>query len=410
MKTPFNRLLNKQNIPVFILFLAVVVLSGFILVYLKERLNISELVVVAVALLLSYGLIQIIHRLRHKKQDSLFEQACVMMDRYNAGHNDDIQLQTSLASASVTAFVDKFNMSMSQAMSSRGLFSETSQRLAENAGELAQISSSIEERMQGQVSNTAEVHATVDKLQNAVVMASEVAAQTSDLATKSESEGNSGKEVMTEAISGVMSLASSVNEAGQIISRLGEDSKSIGSIIDVITGVAEQTNLLALNAAIEAARAGEQGRGFAVVADEVRSLASQTQQSAQKINDIINKLLAHVDEATSVINASMEKASESDELMEGVVVSYSELVGYLSEVSVLANNLARATSQEKDSAAFAVNQLSEIQLSSNDTIEQTKQLGSASRELGKMGDQLNILVNPLSGSQEQATKEEVELF
>ena len=215
---------------------------------------------------------------------------------------------------------------------------------------------------------------------------------------------------MTEAIAGVMSLASSVNEAGQIINKLGEDSKSIGGIIDVITGVAEQTNLLALNAAIEAARAGEQGRGFAVVADEVRSLASQTQESAQKINDIINKLLSHVDDATGVINASMEKANESDELMEGVVVSYSELVGYLSEVSDLANNLAQVTSDEKDSALFALKQLSEIKLSSNDTIEQTQQLGAASMELAKMGEQLDILLVASNDPEEKSNDDDVELF
>jgi len=292
------------------------------------------------------------------------------------------------------------------------LFSDVATKLAGQANDLSTVARGIESQMQGQADKTAQVQQIIEKLQDTVSLAANVAGEASDLANKSESEGNSGKVVMTEAITGVMTLSSSVNETGEIIHNLGEDSKSISGIIDVITGVAEQTNLLALNAAIEAARAGEQGRGFAVVADEVRSLASQTQSSAQKINGIINTLLKHVEDASMVITRTVEEADKSDELMEGVVMSYSEIVGYMSDVSRLSNALSQETLRGKGSAAGAAYQLSDITSSCAVTMDNAKTLTAASMELGKMGEQLNIILGVTSASSNDldATSDDVELF
>jgi methyl-accepting chemotaxis protein len=283
--------------------------------------------------------------------------------------------------------------------------------LAVQAHDLSGIASKIEQRMENQSGSTNDVATTIGKLEHAVSIAANIASSTSEMAAKSESEGTSGKVTMTEAITSVMILSDYVKETGDIIKELGEDSKSIGSIIEVITGVADQTNLLALNAAIEAARAGEQGRGFAVVADEVRSLASKTQESAHEIQAIINKLTGHVDEASSVVEKTINQAELSDEKMEGVTVSYSEIVGYMTEINVYAMNLSQSVGEEANSAARAVDDLNQIQEASNLTMEQSQQLTQASMELGKLGEQLDILV---SGNKASDTSDEdedsVELF
>jgi len=280
---------------------------------------------------------------------------------------------------------------MSDMAAKNDLFRDTANILAEDANSTSNIASMIASSMQQQVDNTAQVQTTIEKLQQAISMADDVAQNTNKLAAQSESEGESGKQVMTEAIVGVMMLSESVNDAGSIINKLAEDSHSIGGIIEVITGVADQTNLLALNAAMEAARAGEQGRGFAVVADEVRSLASQTQQSAQKIH-IINNLLSHVDEASSILESSVEQSSKADELMESATISYLELVGLMKDVSALSASLFETTASSHASVDNAVSKLELIQASSQAAIMQTEALMSSSEELGKMGSQLGIMV------------------
>ena len=365
----------------------------FAMVYVYQSQDFSAFILLSAVLIIVFAVslfIQFMLSLQHKK---LFEQLAEQLQSSEQGATASEPLIDGHDYSPYAAnFIEQFNAFISKSAASTGLFSDVASKLAVQAGELSNVVSGIEAQMQGQADKTAQVRMITEKLQNTVSLAAEVAGEASDLANKSESEGNSGKVTMTEAITAVMTLASSVNEAGDIIHNLGEDSKSIGGIIDVITGVAEQTNLLALNAAIEAARAGEQGRGFAVVADEVRSLASQTQSSAQKINEIINTLLDHVDDASKVIKRTVEEADKSDELMEGVVMSYSEIVGYMSEVSRLSQNLSQETLRGKGAAAGVAYQLTEIEASGEATMDSARILAASSMELGKMGEQLNLLL------------------
>jgi len=185
-----------------------------------------------------------------------------------------------------------------------------------------------------------------------------------------------------------MGLISSVNETGAKVDTLGENSAAIGGIVNVIKNVAEQTNLLALNAAIEAARAGEQGRGFAVVADEVRSLANKTQASAQEIEGFIELLLTNVSLAGESIKISMKLASESDELFEGVVMSYSEIVGYMQQVNELSEELATSIVHEQQSAARVFEKLKSITNITDNSVEHVEQLNGSSNELKSLGYQL----------------------
>ena len=407
----FSRFKSKWYL---LLGLLAVGLASCVLIYLANILNVSSLFWVSLGLIISLGLLLLMNLIKSHQLNAVFEQADRIMDDYLKGNLNDIHLEINHHSAVINTFVGGFNTLLSKAATNQELFNEVAGRLAGEGNELSGVASDINQRMQQQVSSTGEVQTSIERLQQVISVASSVAHNASSLADKSETEGNSGKVVMTEAISSVMVLVSSVNDAGSIIESLGEDSQDIGGIIEVIKGVAEQTNLLALNAAIEAARAGDQGRGFAVVADEVRSLASQTQKSAEKINDIINKLLQHVSEATSTINKSIEVANASEEHMEKVIVSYSELVGFMSEVSDLARNLKQVTSEENNSISQTVDQLDNIQNSSSETMNKTHELSSTSLELGKMGEQLNILLGVGQSSEVENSKlfekDDVELF
>ncbi len=362
------------------------------LVSLAGNVSADQLVFISACSITAVILPIVIGILNRQANNLMFQQVCGVAETYLQGEIPESELKTNLRSKAVIRFSENYNQFVLSAVTNRSLFSDVASRLGEEAQSLTGVSGEIADIMQKQLSSTAQVQVTIDELQAAVDLASNVAESTHELSNKSEKEGASGKQVMTEAITGVMLLAESVNDAGEIIERLGEDSKSIGSIIEVITGVAEQTNLLALNAAIEAARAGEQGRGFAVVADEVRSLANKTQESAQKINEIINVLLKHVDRAVTVINNSVKQADKADELMEGVVMSYSEIVGLMVEVSVHSKHLLESTLDSQSSVEVASNSLKSILESSQESISKTNMLISESMELGKMGDQLSIMV------------------
>ena len=146
---------------------------------------------------------------------------------------------------------------------------------------------------------------------------------TAHAAKEAHDETSSGGEVVEQNIKVIQQLAGQTETASNVIHKVEEDSGSIGTVLDVIKGIAEQTNLLALNAAIEAARAGEQGRGFAVVADEVRTLASRTQQSTEEINEMIEKLQSGAGQAVQVMSQSQEQTHSAVEQATAAVASLS---------------------------------------------------------------------------------------
>ena len=287
-----------------------------------------------------------------------------------------------------------------------GRYHDMAEQFTEHTTNLSNTSELIHENVELEEKMTFVVYGLLEKLQNTLNQAKDTADKTIEVADKSESEGNSGKLVMTNAITGVSSLSESVSSTESIISQLGVDSKSISNIVNVIQSVAEQTNLLALNAAIEAARAGEHGRGFAVVADEVRSLASKTQQSTIEIENIISTLQKNVEQAINYTKNSHTLANQADELMEDVVISYSEIVGFMSNVSDLGLQLALSTHNVKDTAELAFSLLQQIKEISNHTTSDIGHLQTSNMALSKLAAQLGVDTS----SAGKDDKSEVNLF
>ena len=208
--------------------------------------------------------------------------------------------------------------------------------------------------------------------------------QVAEAAKDSEADANQVSGQFNQAMGEIQSLAGSVNDSSAVIQELSEETNKIVSVLGVIKGIAEQTNLLALNAAIEAARAGEQGRGFAVVADEVRSLASKTQQSTGNINDMLEKLKSGVEKAVNSMVTGKEKAektvdyaSKSEESVRKISETLSNISGNIIQIasaieeqsSVIqnlntnienVNNLSQKSSQQSMDIASSAKQLNEF--------------------------------------------------
>jgi len=204
----------------------------------------------------------------------------------------------------------------------------SSKQVASQVSELEQVAADTNECMQDQRDKHHQIAKAMKEMVTTVQAVAKSAMEAANAASDANAEADRGRQIVDETINRIKSLARQMDTTTGTIQQLGQDSENIGTVLEVIRGIAEQTNLLALNAAIEAARAGEQGRGFAVVADEVRSLASRTQQSTQEIHEMIERLqggarraVAAMEENQNSTTQGMEQANKLNEFLDRAVHS-----------------------------------------------------------------------------------------
>ncbi|WP_067864406.1 methyl-accepting chemotaxis protein [Neptuniibacter marinus] len=190
------------------------------------------------------------------------------------------------------------------------------------------------------------IASAVFEFNTAISEVAEHAQQTSSESAKTVDISSNGRNIINDSVLQINNLSLSVSNAEQVIAKLALESESIASVLDVIRGIADQTNLLALNAAIEAARAGDHGRGFAVVSDEVRSLASKTQASTEEIQSMIEKLQSGVNEAVLSIRDGSSQVSTSVKLVESTQEILNAIGVSANQVNDMAIQIATATEQQ----------------------------------------------------------------
>ena len=218
----------------------------------------------------------------------------------------------------------------------------------------------------------AQVAAAVNQMSSTVQeVANNVATAATD-AGSADQEANAGKQVVAETMHSIRALARDIQRASDVISQLQKESENIGSVLDVIRGIAEQTNLLALNAAIEAARAGEQGRGFAVVADEVRTLASRTQSSTEEIHAMIERLQSGARDAVAVMEQGRRQAEDSVVQAEKAGTSLAEITRAVSVIKDMTNQIAVASREQSQVTGEINRSIGSISEVANSTAEGSK--------------------------------------
>ena len=223
---------------------------------------------------------------------------------------------------------------------------ESTNKVSADAEQMVAVAQQSMDGILRQRSETEQVATAMNQMTASVHEVARSAANGATIAQKTATQSRDGSKVVSDTIHGINALAANVEKAASVIHDLEKDSESIGSVLDVIQGIAEQTNLLALNAAIEAARAGEQGRGFAVVADEVRSLASRTQESTQEIQAIIEKLQARSKQAVNVMTDGQKQAQSGVDLAQAAGNALSEISSGIDELDRVSTQIAVAAEQQ----------------------------------------------------------------
>ncbi|MFK5950862.1 MAG: methyl-accepting chemotaxis protein [Methylococcales bacterium] len=270
--------------------------------------------------------------------------------------------------------------------------SETSEKLTTASNRLAQITQQTESGVERQLTETTQVASAMSEMTGAVLEVAKNATSASEAAGTADVEAATGKNIVSQAMDEINQLATEVDNAASVIHELENDSNSIGEVLSVIQGIAEQTNLLALNAAIEAARAGEQGRGFAVVADEVRTLASRTQNSTLEIQQTIERLQSRAKEAVSVMDKGKKQAISSVEQASSASASITTISERIDIISNMNNQIASAA-EEQTAVAEEINRnIRNISEVANETSQGAKNTSEACDELLDLANQLRAAV------------------
>ncbi|AXP06920.1 methyl-accepting chemotaxis protein [Pseudomonas bijieensis] len=266
-------------------------------------------------------------------------------------------------------------------------------QIASAAEELSAVTEQTSAGVNNQKVETDQVATAMHEMTATVQEVARNAEEASQAAAAADGEARAGDQVVSEAIAQIERLASEVIRSTDAMTVLQQESDKIGSVMDVIKAVAEQTNLLALNAAIEAARAGEAGRGFAVVADEVRGLAQRTQKSTEEIEGLVAGLQNGTQQVAAVMNNSRSLTDSSVALTRKAGASLENITRTVSNIQSMNQQIAAAAEQQSAVAEEISRSIINVRDVSEQTAAASEETAASSVELARLGNQLQMMVS-----------------
>jgi methyl-accepting chemotaxis protein len=302
--------------------------------------------------------------------------------RVKIGANDEFRD----VGQAVNKMLDKFQPTISD-------LTKTMDGLSNSAEQLATVTKKTRDGVDEQEKETGQLTVAIGELSVAAEEVARNAASAEQAALDAKTNADSGKGVVAEVSSSITRLAKRVDDAAVVVRQLAEGTQSIGQVSESITAIAEQTNLLALNAAIEAARAGEQGRGFAVVADEVRNLAQRTQEATHEIQDIIEQLVSASSQAVDVMDSSIKDADQSVSDSNRAGDALDEISNAVASISEMNSVIATAASEQTSVVSEINKNIIAINEVSHQTAEGTMRTMKESEEVAEISTQLDRMVN-----------------
>ncbi len=319
--------------------------------------------------------------------------ASLRMQDIAEGEGDLTQRLDVHGSDEVAELSRNFNRFVERVHQLVGQLAGATTQLAAASEELSATSVETNNHISRQQSETDQVASAMHEMTATAQTVAQNAADAADAAASADSEARNGRQVVNQTIDAIKLLVADVENATGVIHELESDSGDIGKVLDVIRGIAEQTNLLALNAAIEAARAGEQGRGFAVVADEVRTLAQRTQQSTQEIHEMIERLQNGAASAVKVMTDGQARARGTTEQASQAGTSLQTITEAVARINDMNAQIASAA-EEQTAVAEEINRnVVNISQSVHHSADGAGHTAQASDELARLAAELQQRVN-----------------